>query len=432
MKTFLPYVRELEWKLSKRESVSSEDWKSWCDLCLDGGPAHELRGAVKLADRQAHGVFFTDYRLGRRAVLTLGVPTTEKSVFLDPTCGAGDLLLAVAKRLPLVGSVADTLALWEENLAGCEISSEFVRATKARLALLAMHRCGSRERIGHEELFNMFPMIVEGDALNSQELYAKANRLIMNPPFCAINAPDDCKWARGSINSASFFMETAIRNTTEGTRIVAILPDVLRSGSRYSQWRGMISKNANIESVIPYGPFDQYANIDVFLLCLTVNKNEPHPLQIQWIHIKNEERKTVAQHFEVHVGTVIPHRHKEIGTKYRYIHARSLPPWKTKHRIREKRYFEGNVFKPPFVAIRRTSSPSDNKRAVATIVLGKGDVAVENHLIVCSPLHGSIESCYDLMDRLQSDKTDQWLNQRIRCRHLTVSVVRDIPWWENP
>jgi hypothetical protein len=31
--------------------------------------------------------------------------------------------------------------------------------------------------------------------------------------------------------------------------------------------------------------------------------------------------------------------------------------------------------------------------------------------------------------RLKDPRTTTWLNERIRCRHLTVGAVRDLPWW---
>jgi hypothetical protein len=34
-----------------------------------------------------------------------------------------------------------------------------------------------------------------------------------------------------------------------------------------------------------------------------------------------------------------------------------------------------------------------------------------------------------LLRVLKSRKTDQWLNNRIRCRHLTVRSLNELPWW---
>jgi hypothetical protein len=56
-------------------------------------------------------------------------------------------------------------------------------------------------------------------------------------------------------------------------------------------------------------------------------------------------------------------------------------------------------------------------------------VAVENHLIVFLPKNNKLSECKRLLRVLKSRKTDQWLNNRIRCRHLTVRSLNELPWW---
>jgi len=432
MRVFLPYVQELERLLEGRDARSQNEWRSRCILCLNGEPARELRRVTSLADLQSRGAFFTGSTLAKKAILALGVPPRGGHRFLDPTCGAGDLLLAVARKLPRAGSVQGTLALWGERLAGCETSREFVRATRARLALLAMLRCKSRVQMEATELRRLFPMIRQGDAFAATDLYAHADRLIMNPPFCARDAPERCEWAEGKVNAAALLTETAVRNAKRDARILAILPDVLRSGTRYARWRGMVGALADVERVQPHGLFDERADVDVFLLGLTIGERHGGGSPEDWTFGRLKEGATVSTRFEVRVGPVVPHRHKDAGTSYRYIRAPKLPPWGTKHRISEQRRFSGTVFAPPFVAVRRTSSPSDSKRAVATVVLGLGEVAVENHLLVCVPRDGTVGACHELLRRLRLARTDAWLNRRIRCRHLTVSALADMPWWDAP
>lgn len=429
MRALLPYVRELERQIRTQELPATQ-WQSWCDCWLDGAPSRTLRGAVPVADLKARGVFFTSARLAQRAARGFGVPADD-AVYLDPACGVGDLLLAVARGLPVARTAAGTLALWGRHLIGRDAFPVFVRAARARLALLAMRRCRSRERLTPAVLRALLPSLRSGDAFGCPELYAAADRIIMNPPFCADTAPDGCAWSTGRTNSAARFAEAALLNARNGARIVAILPDVLRSGSRYQRWRRMVGGNAVTEEISPYGPFDQHADVDVFLLRVRVGKSSAGPAAADWASIDHGPGATVADHFRVHVGAVVPHRHAERGTEYPYLHVRSLPPWQTGARIPETRRFPGTVFRPPFVAVRRTSGPRDRKRAVATIVLGEREVAVENHVLVCLPRDDSIECCQALLERLQSRKTDEWLNRRIRCRHLTVSALAGLPWWDH-
>jgi hypothetical protein len=96
-------------------------------------------------------------------------------------------------------------------------------------------------------------------------------------------------------------------------------------------------------------------------------------------------------------------------------------------RISEKRRHEGLAYKPPFVVLRRTSRPGHPYRAAATVILGTKPVAVENHLIVCEPHDKSAETCRALMKQLHTQRVNDFLDQRIRCRHLTVGAVAAIP-----
>ena len=93
--------------------------------------------------------------------------------------------------------------------------------------------------------------------------------------------------------------------------------------------------------------------------------------------------------------------------------------------------FQGTVFQPPFIVLRRTSRPDDIERAVGTIVLGDEPAVVENHLLVIRPHDCTQETCSRILTMLKDERTSQWLNGRIRCRHLTVSAINEIPWWSE-
>ena len=62
------------------------------------------------------------------------------------------------------------------------------------------------------------------------------------------------------------FIITALERAKPGTELVAILPDVLRSGSFTEKWRKRVEQLATVKLVKPHGVFDESADVDVFLL----------------------------------------------------------------------------------------------------------------------------------------------------------------------
>jgi hypothetical protein len=135
--------------------------------------------------------------------------------------------------------------------------------------------------------------------------------------------------------------------------------------------------------------------------------------------------------FDISVGAVVPHRHRRIGRSFAYATAQDLPRWGVVRRFPERRRFKGSVVSAPFVAVRRTSSPRDRERVVGTLVVGRRPVAVENHLIVFHPKDGTIKACKKLLALLRLPATRKWVDSRLRSRHLTVNVLRDLPWLEE-
>ena len=174
-------------------------------MCLDGEPGEMLRREEEHPRLREQGAYFTSAKMATRLakVLDVGESADYGQVYLDPTCGAGDLLLAVAKKLPIANTFRGTLDYWGRCLAGCDISSDFVRLAKVRLALLASKRC--RVRLSDESvvLDRTFPKIVEADFLSYSQPSHRTDVVIMNPPFGYTRAPDECEWARGRISAAA-------------------------------------------------------------------------------------------------------------------------------------------------------------------------------------------------------------------------------------
>ena len=136
MRRFEEYVQHLQNLVALPNDVALDE----LDQALDGQPAAALRRLVPLEILRANGAFFSGETLARRLVEPLVDSIDDRSVILDPACGAGDLLLAVAQHLPILGTLAHTLDYWGGRLAGRDIHPEFVAATITRLALTAKRR----------------------------------------------------------------------------------------------------------------------------------------------------------------------------------------------------------------------------------------------------------------------------------------------------
>jgi hypothetical protein len=365
--------------------------------------------------------------LAKLALQEIDATEVQQAIFSDPTCGAGDLLIAAARRLPLNKTLHGTLRNWSKRLSGGDMQPQFISAAKTRLLLLARQRLRLK-KVSIPRATQSFSQLKTGDALKSSARLKKATVILLNPPFSPTIAPNGCRWASGTVNSAAVFLLSVLKRVRPGTKLIAILPEVLRTGSRYQYWRDEISKVVRIEKIRRYGVFDSSADVDVFIGVFVKRKYEDEEHTSLGWRRKARVRSTVSQHFEVAVGPVVPFRHPHAGPWRSYLHPRNAPGWKTIKKIMEKRRFKQPLFKPPFVVIRRTSRPGDKHRAIGSIVVGKRFVAVENHLIICKPRTGGLLTCQRLLKALKSDATTKFFDERIRCRHLTVQSVKELPY----
>ncbi len=433
MAQFNPYVANIESLVDELSGSSANVINnSEIQLVLDGQPMKVLRKVVPIADLKNSGAFFTNHDLSNQLVKPIIPDIQQGSIIGDPACGVGNLLLACARHLPILKYLKETLNIWGERLYGYDIHPEFIRATKARLVLLAIER-GVKGELDDINSSHLFPNIRVSNYLIKPLEFQKVNCIVINPPYSMVKAVDTCKWSSGSISQAALFLEKCVMTATSQTKILAILPDVLRTGSRYLKWRNTISSSTTIESTEIVGQFDKLTDIDVFLLRMTIGHSPSGRINHKWWNFSGKlklSKSVIADYYNVHVGPVVPYRDPHKGKWYPYIHARLLPSWTTINTDNDfkKRRFNRTVFKPPFVVIRRTSRPSDSNRAIASIIKGNSYVAVENHLIVCKPKSGHLNDCHNLLELLKSDFTNEWLNKRIRCRHLTVTAIRELPW----
>jgi hypothetical protein len=403
-------------------SCLDKAWKNRVTASLDGAAGVELRRLVELPARRAFGAFFTGSVLAKRLLDGVRFQPWQHFIY-DPSVGAGDLLLAAARRLPREKTLSATLKTWGHCLAGTDIHAEFVEAAQLRIALLAQQMHGEQHSLP-KRWRKLLPHIRLGNGLEQKALFSRATHLLLNPPYNLMDVPADCTWAGGRVSAAAVFVVRALEQTSTKTRLLAILPDVLRSGSFQHLWREKVSDLAEIDSVERYGIFDDSADVDVFLLDVHRRSKKANTAH-RW-PAATSFGTTIADYFDVHVGRVVPHRDEETGPQRRYIHPRNIPVWKEVTRISEKRRHP-LIYKPPFVVLRRTSRPGHPYRAAATVILGRGPVAVENHLVVCEPHDKSAETCRALMSQLHTQRVNDFLDQRISCRHLTVGAVKGIP-----
>jgi hypothetical protein len=429
MKSFQKYAEHLDGLLDEVQwGQRTPDHSTKIQASLSDQAAQVLHETADKTSIWESGAYFTSPQLANLAIepVTRQNGVLSRPVF-DPTCGAGDLLLRWADDLPVSRNLETTLGKWEGLLRGRDVFPEFVRVAKRRLVLKAIARGARLQKARAPKIDKLFPNLHEGDARKSQPVDTRLT-LVMNPPFSTVKATETCKWGSGKVSLAAVLFESCLKQAPVRTRIVAILPDVLRTGTRYQRWRTAISEQLKVERIQPYGRFDRHADIDVFIMEGTVGPGVP----IEWWHPQSgSSADTVGDLFDVTVGAVVPHRDPHAGPWFPFASSKSVAAWAHVKSIAEHRRFAGTTVQPPFTAVRRTSSPRDTQRAIGSIVTGDRRIAVENHLLIAKPKEGGVESCEALLKSLRDQRTKVWLDERIRCRHLTVGVLSELPVWEN-
>ncbi|WP_172378879.1 N-6 DNA methylase [Vibrio sp. Vb339] len=384
-----------------------------------------LRELLTIEEMREAGSFFTGQKLATKAVALLPV-ITSRSVVLDPTCGAGNLLIEASRTLGVESTLSTTLLAWGKVLWGFDLHAHFIEATKLRIVVEALNR-GVEQDCDLDEAFELLPNILVKDALSVEKLeLEKISHVLMNPPFTIWPSPKENYWKEGKVNAAGIVFDHYLRLLPEDCSISAILPDVLRSGSRYDEFRSFTSQSMSA-TVEVWGRFNRKTDVDVFLLS---GKIKTAVNLIKW-HNAEQNSVCISDYFDVRTGPLVAYRDPEDGPEYPYFYPKICPQWGVLREAVEMRRFTGKVLTPPFVVIKRTSSPSDRNRASATLINLRQPVAIENHMIVVKPKDGKLKTCKKLMQVLQTKKTNNFLNERIRLRHLTVGVIKDIPFVEE-
>lgn len=390
---------------------------------LNGVPYSIFRREIDIDTRREIGAFFSSNTIAASLSSIMSDHVTEDALVIDPTCGIGDLLLARAAILPLGSSIIETIELWGQRLAGFDTRADLISLCKARLCMMARARGGFTDEI---DPLRAFPYIVERDMMEPEAdaLLSCADAILFNPPFGKTTSAKKLAWAAGEINAAAIFLDRLTTTIQPDAVVAAVLPEVLRCGSRYKRFRSTLIERGYGGSFEVEGRFDAWTDVDVFTTLLTRCEASTS----LWHAEASQAGATIESFYEVRVGSVVPHRDPEAGELRAYICAKTTPAWQDDFTPQTRRLYSGKVFSPPFVAIRRTSSPSDKFRAVATIVTGHEPVAVENHLLVATPRDGTRSACEALMTALKAPTTNAQLNELMRCRHLTTGAIKNLPW----
>ena len=428
MLSYDPYVSSVE-ELAEAALSSRVNWESSQIPAglLDGQAGAALRKTIPLRTRREQGAFFSSSDLRATALQPSQDSIDPPASFLDPAVGGGDLLIEVARHLPVQQDLAGTLRNWGQLLHGRDLEPGFVRLAKARLVLLAVARGAVAKIKSTDSLEDVLPEIKVGDGLELLARGWSGGHIVMNPPFTYRVASEDTSWASGRTSAAAIFLAAAVAGAQPGTRLTAILPDVIRAGSRYGRLREFVGARLYVSSAKPYGQFDAWTDIDVFILRGLIEQSAARDTAAEWWHPTNGEQ--LGDKFDIHIGPVVPHRDQEPGHSYAYLHARDIPlGGEFDVSQAERRGFQKRLFQPPFVVIRRTSRPGDKSRGLGTVIRGTESVLVENHLIVLKPKDGSLDACRRIINMLDSTRARKWLDNRIRCRHLTVRALNEMPW----
>lgn len=359
-----------------------------------------LQELVTRSDRHRDGVFFTPERLANALWACNPVPLTTNARVFDPAAGAGALLRPVVRELSaMTESRLDQITLQD-------LHDSFVRTARAQLVL---------------DWSTLRPGEVAAPEASSQDYLATGlgervdtyTHIVLNPPYSMRQPSPGQSWAHGRINIAAEFVTRAIDQLDTGGVLLAILPDVLRSGSRYREWRQLIASMGEIAKVKPLGQFSDDADVDVFVLVFVRGDSGSSWPVFSRVGTRLDEVS------EIRVGNVVPHRDPLEGPTAPFLTARDLSG-------ELQRQHNGRLFEAPFLAVKRTTRPRDRPRLKVTLIDEPGMYAVENHLLVIKLRDEFNEKIRDIQHQLMAEDVSAHLDELTGCRHLTVSALKSL------
>ncbi|WPP46806.1 hypothetical protein [Pseudomonas sp. AN-1] len=391
---------------------------------MNGHATDFVYNTLSLSDRRTHGIFFSGPSWAHK--ILSGQELSKWQRFIDPSVGIGDLLLEVCKSLPLKESANQTLEDWAERLVAVDLRKSFLDIAWMRIQALAVHRHNTEKAQACDFIFKELPKnFIIGDALSTDLKLRQDDCVVMNPPYQRISAPPYSFVGKGKRSAAALHLEHVLLQAPAGVGIFALIPDVLRSGSSYEKFRKELGKRAVISSFDPSGAFGAQADIDVAILVATSTNQEE---RVEAPEPDISCGLCVGDFFDISVGPVVPHRTSVTGQMHGYLTAKNATIGSEISSPMEFATYACRLEKGPFVVVRRTSSPTDRKRARSTLVTTREEFLVENHLLILKPKDKKVATCRALLRVLEDQSTDAWLNNQIRCRHLTVGALKMLPW----
>lgn len=419
----LSYVAD-NWLQQVASAVNAERRKELYTSAIEGELTSSVYAHLNRGARRTTGVFFSGP--GWASVLAGKVPEGRWRRYIDPSAGTGDLLIEIATRFRKKSSLRLTLESWSERLIAIDLEPEFLRICWLRIASLALVRHGIFRK-PNMEIFCVPDHFRAGNFLDLSLDLRSGDCVITNPPYQRINRPNGANGG-GKRSAAAFHLEKLVASASRGVGIVALVPDVLRSGRNYQKFRSFLRQSTQFLEIESHGQFSCGVDVDVSIISGVIGRRSVDQVELP---PAAPSFVKISDLYKVSVGSVVPHRDSEDGMSYPYITARSLPKWGVLQVVDQLATYNSKNVTGPFVVIRRTSSPSDKKRAVATVVNLESPVLVENHLIVVHPIAGGLHECIELVRSLEDSRTDAWLNEHIRCRHLTVGSIREMPLYKS-
>ena len=145
--------------------------------------------------------------------------------------------------------MAETLEAWGRQLFGLDLYPEFIRAARARLVLAAALRGRWDATLGLTDIESWFPGIRVGNGLAIPEDLGGVTHVVLIRHLTLSRHRKGLSGPVGKFRQQPYLSITCWPRGGNETNIAAILPDVLRSGTRYANWRVHVSRQAILRSV---------------------------------------------------------------------------------------------------------------------------------------------------------------------------------------